>query len=127
MMSETMIVKTLKWVGGVDGCLEIIDQRVLPGEYKTLRCSTVKQLYDAIKTLAVRGAPAIGVAGGYGAVLALQKNINRGARRERGEKYKINSANSALSAVKLLKRDCEYLAGSRPTAVNLRWAIEESL
>ncbi|MGA2322397.1 MAG: S-methyl-5-thioribose-1-phosphate isomerase [Sedimentisphaerales bacterium] len=108
MMSETMIIRTLKWVGGVDGYLEIIDQRVLPGEYKTLRCSTVKQLYDAIKTLAVRGAPAIGVAGGYGAVLSLQGI----------------SKNSAFSAVKFLKRDCEYLASSRPTAVNLRWAIE---
>ena len=80
-----MIVKTLKWVGGVDGNLEIIDQRKLPGEYKTLRCSTVKQLYDAIKTLAVRGAPAIGVAGAYGAVLALQENIYRRARGDHRE------------------------------------------
>jgi methylthioribose-1-phosphate isomerase len=119
-----MIVETLKWVGGVNGYLEIIDQRKLPGEYKTLRCCNVKQLYDAIKTLAVRGAPAIGVAGAYGAVLALQKNIYRRVRKDRGEKFKINSANSAVSAVKVLKRDCEYLASSRPTAVNLRWAIE---
>jgi methylthioribose-1-phosphate isomerase len=119
-----MIIKTLKWVGGVDGYLEIIDQRKLPGEYKTLRCSNVKQLYDAIKTLAVRGAPAIGVAGAYGAVLALQKNIYRRARGDLRDKYKINSANSAASAVKVLKRDSEYLASSRPTAVNLRWAIE---
>ena len=133
-----MIIKTLKWVGGVDGHLEIIDQRKLPGEYKTLRCCNVKQLYDAIKTLAVRGAPAIGVAGGYGAVLALQKNIYRlpkgtpygGARRTRRQKTEDrrqmleNSAFSAASAVKVLKRDCEYLASSRPTAVNLRWAID---
>ncbi len=122
-MSETMIIKTLKWIGGVDGHLEIIDQRKLPGEYKTLRCSNVKQLYDAIKTLAVRGAPAIGVAGAYGAVLSLQ-NIYRRARKDRREKNKLNSANSAALAVKLLKRDCEYLASSRPTAVNLRWAID---
>ena len=119
-----MIIKTLKWVGGVDGYLEIIDQRKLPGKYKTLRCSNVKQLYDAIKTLAVRGAPAIGVAGAYGAVLALQKNIYRRVRGDRRKKDKINSANSAVSAVKILKRDCEYLASSRPTAVNLRWAID---
>ena len=104
-----MIIKTLKWVGGVDGHLEIIDQRILPGEYKTLRCSTVKQLYDAIKTLAVRGAPAIGVAGAYGAVLSLQGV----------------SANASMKQVlTVLKRDCEYLASSRPTAVNLRWAID---
>ena len=121
--NEAMVIKTLKWVGGVDGHLEIIDQRKLPGEYKTLRCSNVKQLYDAIKTLAVRGAPAIGVAGAYGAVLSLQ-NIYRRARKDRREKNKLNSANSAALAVKLLKRDCEYLASSRPTAVNLRWAID---
>ncbi len=118
------MVKTLKWVGGVDGYLEIIDQRKLPGEYKIIRCSNMKQLYDAIKTLAVRGAPAIGVAAGYGAVLALQKNPYRRERGDHREKDKINSANSAVSAVKNLKRDCEYLASSRPTAVNLRWAID---
>jgi len=104
-----MIIKTLKWVGGVDGHLEIIDQRKLPGEYKILRCTNVKQLYDAIKTLAVRGAPAIGVAGAYGAVLSLQSV----------------SANASMKkSLAVLKRDCEYLASSRPTAVNLRWAIE---
>jgi methylthioribose-1-phosphate isomerase len=120
---NNMIVETLKWIGGVNGHLEIIDQRKLPAEYKIIRCSNVKQLYDAIKTLAVRGAPAIGVAGAYGAVLSLQ-NIYRRARKDRREKNKINPAFSAVSAIKLLKRDCEYLASSRPTAVNLRWAID---
>jgi methylthioribose-1-phosphate isomerase len=104
-----MITKTFKWIGGVDGHLEIIDQRKLPGEYKTLRCSNVKQLYDAIKTLAVRGAPAIGVAGAYGTVLSLQG---------------VSAKASLKQALTVLKRDCEYLASSRPTAVNLRWAIE---
>jgi methylthioribose-1-phosphate isomerase len=117
-----MIVKTLKWVGGIDGCLEIIDQRILPGEYKIIRCSNVKQLYDAIKTLAVRGAPAIGVAGGYGAVLSLQGiSKNSAFSPEQGW------PSHAVSAVKLLKRYCQYLASSRPTAVNLQWAIERIL
>ena len=107
-----MITKTLKWAGGIDGHLEIIDQRKLPGEYKIIRCSNVKQLYDAIKTLAVRGAPAIGVAGGYGAVLSLQG---------------ISAKASPKQVLTVLKRDCEYLASSRPTAVNLRWAIERIL
>jgi len=122
-----MVVRTLKWVGGVDGHLEIIDQRKLPGEYKTLRCCNVKQLYDAIKTLAVRGAPAIGVAGAYGAVLSLQKNIYRRARRtgrQKTEDRRQRLEISAVSAVKVLKQDCEYLVSSRPTAVNLRWAID---
>jgi len=101
-------VKTLKWFGGIEGYLEIIDQRKLPTEFKTLRCTNVKQLYDAIKILAVRGAPAIGVAGAYGTVLALKK---------------VPSQESLEKALTIWKRDCEYLASSRPTAVNLRWAI----
>lgn len=104
-----MAISTLKWIGGIDGWLEIIDQRKLPAELKMLRCASVKQLYDAIKTLAVRGAPAIGVAGAYGAALSLEK---------------ISAKTSIKQALKVLKRDCEYLANSRPTAVNLRWAIE---
>jgi methylthioribose-1-phosphate isomerase len=107
-MSRTIPIKTIRWVGGVKGFLEIIDQRRLPGEFKTIRCTNVKQLYDAIKTLAVRGAPAIGVAGGYGAVLSLKE---------------VSSKTSAKRALLKLKRDCEYLASCRPTAVNLRWAL----
>jgi methylthioribose-1-phosphate isomerase len=119
-----MIVRTLKWVGGINGFLEIIDQRKLPGEFKLLRCANVKQLYDAIKTLAIRGAPAIGVAGAYGAVLAL-KNTHRGwSRRPRRDRRERNKISSVVAAVKFLKKDCEYLASSRPTAANLRWAIE---
>jgi methylthioribose-1-phosphate isomerase len=106
---NNMVVKTLKWIGGINGYLKIIDQRKLPGKFKTIRCVNVKQLYDAIKTLAVRGAPAIGVTGGYGAVLSLK------------------TISSMKSALNLLKRDCEYIASSRPTAVNLRWAIERVL
>lgn len=101
-------VGTIKWVGGTEGFLEIIDQRRLPGEYKTLRCTSVKQLYDAIKTLAVRGAPAIGVAGAYGAVLALKK---------------VSAKATTKRALAVLRRDCEYLASCRPTAVNLQWAL----
>ena len=55
-----MVFETLEWVGGGDGYLEMIDQRLLPGEFRKIRCADVESLYDAIKTLAVRGAPAIG-------------------------------------------------------------------
>ncbi|MBN2019427.1 MAG: S-methyl-5-thioribose-1-phosphate isomerase [Sedimentisphaerales bacterium] len=107
-----MNVKTLKWLGGIAGCLEIIDQRRLPAELKMLQCTNVKQLYDAIKTLAVRGAPAIGVAGAYGAVLSLKKPPAKASLKQ---------------ALAILKRDCDYLASSRPTAVNLRWAIDRTV
>ncbi len=68
-----MIWPALKWLGDEQGCLEIIDQRKLPGDFVKLKIADTKQLYEAIKTLAVRGAPAIGVAAGYGMVLATQK------------------------------------------------------
>jgi methylthioribose-1-phosphate isomerase len=64
--------KTLEWIGDVDGCLELTDQRKLPSEFTAIRCRTVEQLYNAIKTLAVRGAPAIGVAAAFGVCLAAQ-------------------------------------------------------
>jgi methylthioribose-1-phosphate isomerase len=109
IMSKTITVEAVKWVGGIEGYLQIIDQRKLPSEFKTIRCTSVKQLYEAIKTLAVRGAPAIGVSGGYGAVLALKK---------------VSKMASTKQALTVMRCECEYLASSRPTAVNLRWAIE---
>ena len=54
-----MVFQTLKWVGGADGYLEIIDQRELPGAFLKLRCVSVEEVFEAIKTLAVRGAPAM--------------------------------------------------------------------
>jgi len=102
-----MIAETLKWVGDVDGYLELIDQRKLPGEFVKLHCRDTGQVWDAIKTLAVRGAPAIGVSAAYGIVLALQK------------------PDTDLEAgVFALEKACEYLGSSRPTAVNLFWALE---
>jgi methylthioribose-1-phosphate isomerase len=104
-----MIAQTLKWVGDVDGFLELIDQRLLPGEFVKLQCRDIEQLSEAIKTLAVRGAPAIGVAAAYGLVLSMQK-LTETDDLERG-----------LDA---LSKSCEYLASSRPTAVNLFWALD---
>jgi methylthioribose-1-phosphate isomerase len=101
-----MIVQTVKWVGGVDGYLEFIDQRKLPGQFTTLQCRDIRQIFDAIKTLAVRGAPAIGVAASFGLVLALRKS---------------QTLRRALSQ---LRRASDHLASSRPTAVNLFWALE---
>jgi methylthioribose-1-phosphate isomerase len=100
--------KTLQWSGGIDGCLELTDQRKLPGEFIIKKCKTVEQLYDAIRTLAVRGAPAIGVAAGFGVCLAAQET----------EKLKLPDA------IKRIKERSEYLSKSRPTAVNLFWALE---
>jgi methylthioribose-1-phosphate isomerase len=104
-----MIVQAVKWIGGIDGHLELVDQRRLPVEFVTLQCRDVEVLFDAIKTLAVRGAPAIGVSAAYGLVLALQK---------------LNTNEKAVKVMKSLVQAREYLASSRPTAVNLFWALE---
>ena len=76
--------------------LLILDQRALPAEERWLRCTSVEQVAEAIETLAVRGAPAIGVAAAYGAVLGA------------------GDFDAAL----------ERLARTRPTAVNLQWALD---
>src|ERR1043166_5886108 len=67
---------TVIWIAGlnngskIDGHLQIIDQRVLPGAVKLLALQTPEEVWQAIRTLAVRGAPAIGVAAAFGMVLA---------------------------------------------------------
>ena len=98
-------IETLRWVGGVDGCLELIDQTKLPTELVTLECRDVETVWEAIKMLRVRGAPAIGIAAAYGVVLGMQVG------------HLVNMQDR-------LHEVCEYLATSRPTAVNLFWALD---
>ena len=54
--------QTIRWKGGVDGSLELLDQTLLPGEVRYVACPDVETLFEAIRALRVRGAPAIGVA-----------------------------------------------------------------
>ncbi len=92
-----------------DGII-IIDQTKLPGELTTCLIRKPKEMYDAIKTLAVRGAPCIGVFAGYCmAVLALQEEKKGGAFGDFAD---------------AMKKQAEYLDSSRPTAVNLGWALK---
>lgn len=104
-----MIVKSLEWIGGTDGYLEILDQRRLPSETVRLNCKNVEDVFEAIKHLAVRGAPAIGVTVSYGLVLALR------------ETQKDDKAGKGLYT---LNKAAEYLVRCRPTAVNLKWAVD---
>jgi methylthioribose-1-phosphate isomerase len=100
-------VETLRWVGGPDGHLMLIDQTLLPCEFKEIECRTVEAVWEAIKTLRVRGAPAIGIAAGYGVCLGLQTA----------------PAGDASALLARLEQVADYLATSRPTAVNLFWAL----
>jgi methylthioribose-1-phosphate isomerase len=87
------MVTPLRWS---DDALQLLDQRLLPGEERWLRCTEVEEVAEAIETLAVRGAPAIGVAAAYGAALARDGDFE--------------------GAIERLWR-------TRPTAVNLHWAL----
>lgn len=102
---------SVRWVGGDDGHLELLDQTRLPGEVVWVECRDVPTVIEAIRSLRVRGAPAIGVAGGYGVVIAAARQRNL-PPQEALEEF--------LAAA-------ESIAAARPTAVNLRWAVERVL
>jgi len=102
---------TLRWEGGVRGHLVLLDQTRLPGEVVELHCRSVEDVWQAIKRLAVRGAPAIGVAAAYGVCLSVNDQPTR------------RDTPSGPDSEDVL-RACDYLATSRPTAVNLFWALE---
>ncbi|MEE9311213.1 MAG: S-methyl-5-thioribose-1-phosphate isomerase, partial [Planctomycetota bacterium] len=65
--------ETIEWIGDIDGHCRIIDQTLLPAEFTHRELRTRQQFIDAIMVLAVRGAPAIGVAGAFGVVIALRE------------------------------------------------------
>src|ERR1700676_136063 len=90
------MVETIQWT---DAGVVMIDQTRLPREQKFVTCRTYLEVADAIKTMVIRGAPAIGVAAAMGVALGVQEGAD-------------------------FERVCETLASTRPTAVNLFWAIE---
>ena len=101
-------VPTLRWIGGVDGCLRLIDQTRLPTEFVEIDCRDVESVWEAIRTLRVRGAPAIGIAAAYGVCAGLHTAAGGGE----------------AAFFTRLDDVTAYLAGSRPTAVNLFWALD---
>src|SRR5579863_1549855 len=95
-----MSIETIKWV---KGSARIIDQTKLPNKFEYIYCRDVETMWQAIKRLSVRGAPAIGVAAAFGVLLGIQKFKGK-------DKPKF---------LKHFYQTCDYLATSRPTAVNL--------
>jgi len=100
-------IETVRWVGDTQGRLAMIDQTLLPVEFKEIELSTVEEVWEAIKMLRVRGAPAIGIAAAYGVCVGLQ-----------------SAEDNAESLLARLDEVVRYLATSRPTAVNLFWALD---
>ncbi|MBN1130090.1 MAG: S-methyl-5-thioribose-1-phosphate isomerase [Chitinispirillaceae bacterium] len=98
-------LKTIEWA---DSAVRIIDQTLLPAELAYERIETVESMWHAIRKLRVRGAPAIGIAGAFGVYLGVRGLPDTAPGREFAEK---------------LAGTCDYLSSSRPTAVNLSWAI----
>lgn len=93
-----------------DDGLEVLDQRRLPDQQCYDRYTEVAGVAEAIRSMRVRGAPAIGIAAAYGVVLAAKRHVEAGAEAWR----------------EALEDDFKLLAASRPTAVNLGWALERA-
>src|SRR5438132_8657423 len=99
-------VETLRWR---EGRLELIDQRVLPNRFEYVSCASAVEVAAAIRSMVVRGAPAIGCAAAFGIAL----DANRIARGE-----------NRIAPDAMLDAAFDVLAKSRPTAVNLFWALD---
>ena len=106
-----MPVPTITWEGGLDGRAKLVDQTLLPTEFEFVYCDDIEAMWEAIKVLRVRGAPAIGIAAGFGTVLGVRNSATGTAADFMGD----------------LKKATDYLATSRPTAVNLFWALKRML
>ena len=99
------MLPTIEWR---DTEVVMIDQRKLPAEEIYVHCKTAADVARAIKTMVIRGAPAIGVSAAMGLALGVKTSKVSGTQKLAAEFYKM----------------CELMAGTRPTAVNLFWAIE---
>jgi methylthioribose-1-phosphate isomerase len=99
--------RTIAWVGDIDGHVRLIDQTLLPTRLEYRDCRTAEEVWEAIRALRVRGAPAIGIAAAMGLVVGVQKTSEAGPAYGRR-----------------LREVSDYLRTSRPTAVNLFWALD---
>ncbi len=103
-------IKTIEWVNNFS---RMIDQTILPKEFKLVDIKTCEEMFFAIQDMIVRGAPAIGIAGAHGVALAAQ---------EISEK-----AQDSSDFINRLNKKAAYLKSSRPTAVNLMWAVDTQM
>ena len=100
--------ETIQWIGQTDGHLRLIDQTLLPENLTEIDCRDIETVWEAIKMLRVRGAPAIGIAAAYGVTVGLGSIDD----------------SDATAFWQTFDKSVDYLATSRPTAVNLFWALD---
>lgn len=100
-------IKTIEWVGTYS---KMVDQTVIPDEFKYVNITSGEEMFQAIRTMIVRGAPAIGIAGAHGVILFAQELAKKVSSRE--------------EFIKELLEKSDYMSTSRPTAVNLMWAVK---
>jgi methylthioribose-1-phosphate isomerase len=99
------MLPTIDWQ---DDAIVMVDQRKLPAQELYVRCRTVPEVAKAIRTMVIRGAPAIGVAAAMGIALGMKRSTAKGTHQFTVE----------------FQKHCDLMAGTRPTAVNLFWAID---
>src|SRR5829696_5454535 len=99
------MLPTIDWQ---DDTIVMVDQRKLPAQELYVRCRTAQEVAKAIRTMVIRGAPAIGVAAAMGIALGMRRSTAKGTKQYAVEFQKL----------------CDLMAATRPTAVNLFWAIE---
>jgi methylthioribose-1-phosphate isomerase len=104
MLEKIKIPVSVEWM---EDHIKLLNQQNLPHQTEYIQLTKIEDVFDAIVTLKVRGAPAIGIAAAYGLAMAAQEYVV-----EKLEDFR-----------NILKKDKNYLAGSRPTAVNLFWAL----
>ncbi|UCE58124.1 MAG: S-methyl-5-thioribose-1-phosphate isomerase [Phycisphaerales bacterium] len=107
-MTDRTVPRTVEWIGDLDGHVSMIDQTKLSTELCMIECHDVESIHDAISKLKIRGAPAIGIAAAMGVVLGIRHY----------------TGSDRAEFLEDLDNVCDYLAASRPTAVNLTWALD---
>lgn len=103
-------IKTIEWLGE---SVKMIDQTKIPYSFETIELTRCEEVAEAIKVMIVRGAPAIGIAGAHGVTLAAIEL----AKKEKDKKTFLSK----------LKERAEFLKSTRPTAVNLMWAVDKQV
>ena len=99
------MLPTIDWQ---DDTIVMVDQRKLPGQELYVRCRTAPEVAKAIRTMVIRGAPAIGVAAAMGIALGMRRSTAKGVKQ-----FAVD-----------FQKTCDLMAATRPTAVNLFWAID---